>query len=748
MRRFLRRHAAIGAILAVFAASACLYSLVTPLFESYDESLHFAVVRHIASGHGLPVATPGEATLTQQEAGQPPLYYLAAAPLVAGIDMSDLEGLLAPNPFYPYFRGPQNDNRNGWLHTGAEDFPFSGSALAVHMVRLLSVFLGTITVAFSFRIAQMAFPGERVLALAAASLVAFNPKFVYLSGAITNDSLLAAACTAGVYLLLRTVRDGASWQRLWLLGVVLALTALTKLSGLALYPLALLALAYLAWRERSWRPLLRGGFALALTALLIAGWWYARNWTLYGDPTGMQTFLRSLSSSELGMRLSPASPRTILADLQVVELSYWAIFGAGQVLADEAVYTGLRVLVRLALVGLVIFLWRQRGRLRAPDTTLVLLGLLAAWLLGIFAATIQYMRIIVSRDGRLLFPAMAAVGVLLTLGLAQWAPRRFRWAPPLLAGAALLVLTIISPFRYIAPAYARPLILNTVNESLIGHPLHIRYGDVAELIGYDLTTDRVRPGEELKLTAYWRALSPTSTNYTVFVHLRGEDGRLLGQRDTYTGLGNYPTSLWQPGQIIADSYWVPVTNTLAAALPGASPVGRIDLGLYALDTRQALPAVDPLGQSAGTTIGRFKVVAPTPSVPAAPTAISAVLGGQLALLGCDLPQAPVTRGQPVRVALWWSALAPLARDYTVFLHLTDATGKPLAQADGQPLRGAYQTSFWDVGEVVWEERVLVLPVDLKPGAYSVLAGVYDPSTGIRLAAGEGDAIRLGEVRVE
>jgi 4-amino-4-deoxy-L-arabinose transferase-like glycosyltransferase len=748
MREFPRRNAAIAVILAVFVAMACIFSLVTPLFESYDEPLHFAVVRNIALGRGLPEVMPGQATPWQQEAGQPPLYYLAAAPLVSWIDMSDLEELLVANPFYPYFRGPPNDNHNGWLHTNAEAFPFTGAALAVHLIRLLSVFLGAITVAFSFKIAQLVFPGESALAVAAASMVAFNPKFVYLSGAITNDSLLAAACTVGVYLLMRTVRDGATWRRLWLLGLVLALTALTKLSGLALYALAILALAYLAWQRRSWRPLLHGGFALALTALLIAGWWYARNWTLYGDPTGMQAFLRSVPVGDSGMRASPASPRVILTDLQPVELSYWAIFGAGQVLADEVAYDGLKLLVRLALVGLGIFLWRQRGKLRAPDTALVLLGLLAAWLLGIFAAMVQYMRIIVSRDGRLLFPAIAAIGILLTLGLAQWAPRRFRWALPLLAGAALLVLTVISPFRYVAPAFARPPILASVNESLIRNPLRIHFGEVAELIGYDLAAERVRPGDELKLTAYWRSLAPTSKDYAVFVHLRGEDGRLLGQRDTYTGLGNYPTSLWRPGQIIADSYWVPVLDTISAALPGESPVGRIDLGLYSLETKLLLPAVDSLGQPVGPTIGRFKLVAPAQPAPAAPNTTRTVLGDQVALLGFDLSQEPATRGQPVRVGLWWSALAPVSRDYTVFLHLTDATGKPLAQTDGPPLGGSYPTSWWDKGEVIWEERVLVLPADVAPGAYAVLAGLYDLKTGIRLAAGAGDAIRLGEVRVE
>jgi hypothetical protein len=87
-------------------------------------------------------------------------------------------------------------------------------------------------------------------------------------------------------------------------------------------------------------------------------------------------------------------------------------------------------------------------------------------------------------------------------------------------------------------------------------------------------------------------------------------------------------------------------------------------------------------------------------------------------------------------------------DYTVFLHLAAPDGPPYAQADGQPRYGAYPTSFWDVGEVVTDHRTVVVPVDLPPGEYPLVSGMYLLETGERLpwlapdGNPQGDAVPL------
>ena len=41
-------------VVALFVGLALLYSVVTPVFEGFDEVWHYAFVQHVASGQGLP----------------------------------------------------------------------------------------------------------------------------------------------------------------------------------------------------------------------------------------------------------------------------------------------------------------------------------------------------------------------------------------------------------------------------------------------------------------------------------------------------------------------------------------------------------------------------------------------------------------------------------------------------------------------------------------------------------------------
>ena len=48
---------------------------------------------------------------------------------------------------------------------------------------------------------------------------------------------------------------------------------------------------------------------------------------------------------------------------------------------------------------------------------------------------------------------------------------------------------------------------------------------------------------------------------------------------------------------------------------------------------------------------------------------------------------------------------------------------------------AYPTSLWDAGEIIRDQTELAL-VDLEPGRYQVVAGLYEPTTGQRLRVAE------------
>jgi hypothetical protein len=90
----------------------------------------------------------------------------------------------------------------------------------------------------------------------------------------------------------------------------------------------------------------------------------------------------------------------------------------------------------------------------------------------------------------------------------------------------------------------------------------------------------------------------------------------------------------------------------------------------------------------------------------------------------------------------------LIQDYTVFVHLLDATGQLVAQADARPRSGAYPTSAWAAGDVIPDDHVLSLPTNLAPGRYTIRMGLYLSPNGPRLPLKPaGDAFTLGVMQV-
>jgi hypothetical protein len=107
------------------------------------------------------------------------------------------------------------------------------------------------------------------------------------------------------------------------------------------------------------------------------------------------------------------------------------------------------------------------------------------------------------------------------------------------------------------------------------------------LLGSDLDQERVRPGETLSVTLYWKALSDMDIPYTVFVHLLGSDGQVASGHDGQPEGGTRPTTGWVPGEYITDRHDVKVPDGLN---PGdyVLEVGLYDAGAPSMPRLQIL----------------------------------------------------------------------------------------------------------------------------------------------------------------
>ncbi|MCX7841359.1 MAG: hypothetical protein N2559_18140, partial [Anaerolineae bacterium] len=141
-----------------------------------------------------------------------PLYYSLVALIITPIDTSDYEQHLWRNYAATFVGDPSCCGRNLYFHTDAQNFPYTRTTLAVHLARLLSILFGAITVIATWAIArtmvsmsnsELRTPisefgirnSEFGVPLAVASLVAFNPSFLFASALVSNDTMLAALST-------------------------------------------------------------------------------------------------------------------------------------------------------------------------------------------------------------------------------------------------------------------------------------------------------------------------------------------------------------------------------------------------------------------------------------------------------------------------------------------------------------------------------------------------------------------------
>ena len=266
----------------------------------------------------------------------------------------------------------------------------------------------------------------------------------------------------------------------------------------------------------------------------------------------------------------------------------------------------------------------------------------------------------------------------------------------------------------------------------LSRPLEANFNNQFVLRGYDLPQNQVEAGGSFPVTLAWQALKITNSNYKVFNHLLNNEQVQYGGQD-HLPQGWYSTILWQPGEVVVDSYEVPVS--------GQAPDGIywLDVGLYPADdpTAPALPLLKD-GQPAeigSVLLGPIKVGGqPAVSKPenSPKTKSQAQFGQSIRLDGYTLA---LGDEDMLKLDLYWSALARVELDYTVFIHILDESGEVVVQGDGPPVGGQYPTSLWAEGESIFDTRQILLS-DLVSGQYTLRLGWYEAQSGQRLPVSE------------
>ena len=274
----------LGLWLYVIAAlTAMSWAVITPAFQAPDEVDHFAYVQALVEQGKEPATydAPGRArwstaeddglrgtaVITNHLANDSRAPWLSADVesyrrllSVTGADRADgggYETATSHGPVYYLAVVP------GYLLGGSSIFA------ELTFARFCSALIGALACLFTYLLVRELSPSRAWLAVLAALLVAFEPMYSFLSGAVNNDIGVDGGAAAVAYLLVRLLRRGIDWRTTLPLGLILGILPFAKETAYDLYPLAFLALAGTIWVHRSrllraWRGLVGGIVVLAL----------------------------------------------------------------------------------------------------------------------------------------------------------------------------------------------------------------------------------------------------------------------------------------------------------------------------------------------------------------------------------------------------------------------------------------------------------------------------------------------------
>ncbi len=424
-----------GKLIALLFSTAVLFvswSLAVPIFEAPDEPHHWLFARYLNEKKWLPVFTKDLV-----EANSPPLYYVLVAPLASDTTLPAVfldkdgkptpfggsivlgEGLPAPQ----IYRNDRSDFAKFW---------------PIRAARLLTVAMSVLAVLLTYLAGREA-TGQQGTGLLAAGLMAFLPQFSFRGSQVSNDSLVVTMGAVSLYFIVRIIRRGFTWPSGMLAGASIAGAYLTKINAIFL-PVGL-GLALLTGKG-PWRQRVSHSVALAGLMVALVFPWTLRNIALYGDPFAKNVMYTVVSSIVVKKALTSRYFYTTFP--AQLGQSFIGTFGWMSLWMPLWAYL-LYALVGVLAIGGLVWSWMQHKlewRLALMLMSMPVLNLLVVIYINLSFTQPQ---------GRYMFPALPAIGLLVALGL-EGLPG---WRPSAQLGllAGMLAFNVFVLTAWLIPAY-------------------------------------------------------------------------------------------------------------------------------------------------------------------------------------------------------------------------------------------------------------------------------------------------------
>jgi hypothetical protein len=409
---------ALCAVIGIFVILGSVIAIKTPAYESSDEPGHARNIETLASGHWYGMNSKCRFSLNKplllgcsgDEAHQAPLYYLVFAGWQRVVGLPNRVPYQGQEVDVSYLGLGPNRQGGFFSHHNPEDLRF------LLWLRLPNVFMGALTVLFAFFAVRL-LSNDPWTPVVGASMVAFLPRFVFLSSFVTNDNLVTLLGAVLTFAALRYTRMPSRW-RMATVGAVVGLLLITKLSALPIaVVLVILPFMVSGWKRRTEYL----GIGLVST-IGVSGWYFIQNIVRYGDPLARAASARYLAQIG-GLGTWPGLPYKMTDPLSLIFVhvpvkilnSFWYQSGWNQFRWSWPI----NLMFSLVLLGAVAGLIHRRVDRKAFVTLLAVAvsGFLSVWVVASQTSTYE---------ARYALVGLAAIAALAALGVERWRlPVRF-----------------------------------------------------------------------------------------------------------------------------------------------------------------------------------------------------------------------------------------------------------------------------------------------------------------------------------
>jgi small subunit ribosomal protein S36 len=407
-----------------FAGLLVVFSVLTPVWRSPDETNHFDLVLDVADGRGYAawdadVFSQGVLEASAPVRTAPPRVPIAPGARPPALPSVDESSTMSATPNHMTQHPPVYYGLAGAELAVAQALGLAPASLSgqLAVARVLSALLLVPVPALAWLTATVLRASRRARRLALLVPLAI-PGLVQVGSGLTNDVLTVLLFSALAVVLAVYVAGRRSPWVAAAAGALGAVALLTKAFGAGAVVWALLVIIA-TWRAGEGRRVLRDGLLAGGLASLLGGWWYVRNLVQEGRLLPSLEEARFSSQSVLAGsdksfdqwfdRFTPVAGR-----------GFFGLFGYADVAVSDRVYRVLLALVLVGAVAGVVALWRSRAQivlLVAPLPILLVLQATQSYRLY------ETSGVVALGHGRYLLPAIVPCAVLVATGVDHLARR-------------------------------------------------------------------------------------------------------------------------------------------------------------------------------------------------------------------------------------------------------------------------------------------------------------------------------------